>query len=141
MSAGVRRQGRHFALQLLFSLDLNDTIPVGTAIEECYRRFDLEVVSQAREFATNLIEQTRSHLTEIDTMIQNASRNWRIDRMARVDRNILRLATYELAHCQDVPVRVVINEAVELAKRFGSSEASAFVNGVLDRVAQQVRVC
>ena len=76
---------------------------------------------------------------EIDDVIQTASRNWRIERMSRVDRNILRLAASELMGSPEVPTKVVINEAVELAKRFGAAEAPAFVNGILDRIAQGVR--
>ena len=75
---------------------------------------------------------------EIDDLIASASKNWRIDRMSRVDRNILRLGACELVAFRDVPVKVVINEAVELAKRFGTAESSAFVNGVLDRIAGAV---
>ena len=84
-----------------------------------------------------LVRETSARVAELDDIIQNASKNWRLDRMSRVDRNILRLATYELRHCDNVPVKVIINEAVELAKRFGTGESAAFVNGVLDRIAQQ----
>ena len=74
-----------------------------------------------------------AHRVELDDILARLSQNWRVERLARVDRNVLRIALYELAHCQaDVPARVVINEAVELAKRFGSEEAPAFVNGLLD---------
>ena len=139
MSTGIRRRGRHYALQLLFALDLNDTLSLERAIQECARIFDIPIHAQAGQFATRLVQETLSHREEMDALIQGASRNWRIERMARVDRNILRLAAYELQYCSDVPVKVVINEAVELAKRFGAQEASAFINGVLDRVAKQVR--
>ena len=72
---------------------------------------------------------------QIDLLIQKTSTNWKLERMARVDRNILRLAVYEILRRADVPVRVTLNEAVELGKKFGSEESSAFVNGVLDRIA------
>ena len=77
-------------------------------------------------------------MTEIDPLLEQHSYNWRLDRMSRVDRNILRLGSVELVAFPDVPVKVVINEAVELAKRFGTAESSAFVNGVLDRIAGAV---
>lgn len=101
--------------------------------------FDLEIDEGAAAFARSLVAETVAQQAEIDDVIQSASRNWRLDRMSRVDRNILRLATYELRFTEDVPVKVVINEAVELAKRFGAAESPAFVNGILDRVAQALR--
>src|SRR5207244_12236894 len=77
----------------------------------------------------------KSDRTQIDELIQKSSSNWKLDRMARVDRNILRLAVYEILRRADVPVRVTLNEAIELGKKFGSEESSAFVNGVLDKIA------
>ena len=80
-----------------------------------------------------LVRGVCAHRVELDEILSRLSQNWRVERLARVDRNVLRLALFELAHCQaDVPARVAINEAVELAKRFGSEEAPAFVNGLLD---------
>ena len=138
MAVGVRRRARWYALQVLYAVDLNG----GDAAEavSTYRgAFDLDLDERSIEFAKQLVEETHEHLAAIDDTIQGASRNWRLDRMSRVDRNILRLATYELVHSLDVPIKVVINEAVELAKRYGASEAPAFVNGILDRIAQGVR--
>ncbi len=80
----------------------------------------------------------RTHVAELDERVTKASTNWRIERMARVDRNVLRLGAWELAHREDVPRAVVLDEAVELAKRFGSEESGPFVNGVLDRVADDL---
>jgi N utilization substance protein B len=126
-----------YALQVLYAHDLNDRMnPIG-AVDTYWEEFDLELDEEAREFAGQLVRETMAHLSEIDDVIQSASKNWRLDRMSRVDRNILRLATYELRYAGNVPVKVIINEAVELAKRFGASESPAFVNGVLDRIAQQ----
>jgi len=82
-----------------------------------------------------LVAAAGERAAEIDQLITASSRNWRLERMSRVDRNILRLGACELVAFRDVPVKVVINEAVELAKRFGTAESSAFVNGVLDRIA------
>jgi N utilization substance protein B len=80
-----------------------------------------------------------AHLEEVDDLIRKASLNWRIDRMATVDRNILRLATFELMRVADTPLKVVLNEAIEMSKRYGSEDSSAFVNGVLDKVGSIVR--
>ena len=137
---GTRRKARERALQMLYSLDLNDTLTVGQALGVFWRDFDEEAHDpQVVTFAEALVSGTHSHLEELDAVIQRASKNWRVERMAKVDRNILRLAAYELAHAPDVPAKVVINEAIELAKRFGASESAAFVNGVLDRLAQELK--
>ena len=89
------------------------------------------------EFAETLIEGVSSRLEHVDQQIEQASVNWRLSRMPLVDRNILRIATYELLMSKDVPASVSINEAVELAKAYGDKDSRAFVNGILDRVAQQ----
>lgn len=137
MSAGIRRQARRYALQILYALDLNPGGDPGVAIDSYIEGFELECDERSVSFARLLVDRAVAHAAEIDQIIQNASRNWRLERMSRVDRNILRLATSELHHDREVPVRVVINEAVELAKRFGTAESPAFVNGILDRIAQE----
>jgi len=139
MAAGVRRKARWFALQVLYALDLDPAQSVETALASYVPGFELELDERALAFASDLVRRTHGHQAEIDDVIQSASRNWRLERMSRVDRNILRLATFELVHTAEVPTKVVINEAVELAKRFGAAEAPAFVNGILDRIAQVVR--
>jgi N utilization substance protein B len=140
MSAGVRSRARAYALQVLYALDLNDA---GSAPAQAVRQyaelFELERDPALIEFASALVARTRDRLHEIDDAIQSASRNWRLERMSRVDRNILRLATCELRQSPDVPVKVILNEAVELAKRFGTADSPAFVNGILDRIAHQLR--
>ncbi len=138
MAAGARRKARWYALQVLYALDLNEG-DATEAVSTYGGAFELELDERSEQFAKELVQKTQDNLAAIDDAIQSASRNWRLDRMSRVDRNILRLATYELVHSPDVPVKVVINEAVELAKRYGASEAPAFVNGILDRIAQGVR--
>lgn len=139
MAAGLRRRARAYALQVLYALDVNEERTEEQALEEIWRSFDLELDPQALEFSRKLVTEARSQLAEIDDAVQTASRNWRLERMSRVDRNILRLATYELRYAEDVPVKVIINEAVELAKRFGAGESPAFVNGILDRIAHSLR--
>ncbi len=92
--------------------------------------------AEGRAFADALVRGVINALAELDQLIASASANWRVERMTRVDRNVLRVGAYELAHCPDVPRPVAIDEAVELAKRFGTEESGSFVNGVLDRIAE-----
>lgn len=93
---------------------------------------------EGEEFANELVLGVEREDSRIEAAIKKASENWRIERMARVDRNILRLCAYELMFMQDVPRRVTLNEGVELAKRFGHENSAAFVNGLLDRIASDV---
>lgn len=93
---------------------------------------------EGKEFANQIVRGVMNDLEKIDAMIRGVSRNWRLERMARVDRNVIRLATYELIAFEDIPRRVTLNEAVELAKRYGSENSASFVNGVLDRLASDL---
>jgi N utilization substance protein B len=138
MSAGMRRSGRAYALQLLYARDGDLAPDVALDAARWAVDLELEVDIEAQQFARDLVAAAADHATEIDELITAASKNWRIDRMSRVDRNILRLGTCELKWFKETPLKVVINEAVELAKRFGTAESSAFVNGVLDRIAGAV---
>jgi N utilization substance protein B len=145
---GPRRRAREIALQVLFSLDLNPGITAPQALAHFWRDFVHEVrpdedgpaeSSEVTIFAEQLVRGTVDNLAEIDQIVQRASKNWRLERMARVDRNVLRLATYELRFEPEVPAKVVINEAIEVAKRFGAAESPAFVNGLLDRISQELK--
>ena len=138
MTAGTRRSGRAYALQLLYARDGDAAADVAGAAVSWADMFELEVDPQAQLFARELVAAATEHSAQVDKLIAESSKNWRIDRMSRVDRNILRLGACELLAFREVPVKVVINEAVELAKRFGTAESSAFVNGVLDRIASAV---
>ena len=93
---------------------------------------------EGRDYADRMVRGVAGDLDKVDEAIRKASTNWRLERMARVDRNVLRLGAWELLMSSDVPRAVILDEAVELAKRFGSEESGAFVNGVLDRVATDV---
>ena len=135
MSSGTRRTGRAYALQLLYARDGDPATDVTGAAVSWAEIFELDVDGQAQVFARELVAAATERSAAVDELITTASKNWRIERMSRVDRNILRLGACELLAFRDVPVKVVINEAVELAKRFGTAESSAFVNGVLDRIA------
>jgi N utilization substance protein B len=138
MSTGSRRSGRAYALQLLYARDGDPSTDVADAAAAWAEAFDIDLDPSAQAFARELVAAAAERGARVDELIAGASKNWRIDRMSRVDRNILRLGACELVAFRDVPVKVVINEAVELAKRFGTAESSAFVNGVLDRIATAV---
>ena len=136
---GARSSGREAALQMLFALDLTGVIE-GAAVEQLVADYWREVPGdvEGRGFADELVLAVAASVGDIDERIRGASRHWRIERMSRVDRNVLRLGVHELAESQDVPRAVVIDEAVELAKRYGAEGSSVFVNGVLDRIAEQL---
>jgi N utilization substance protein B len=112
----------------------------GSDVDDAIRDFWRELPGDAegREYADQLVRGVRADAEKLDERIRAASQNWRIERMARIDRNALRLGAYELLTRTDVPRAVILDEAVELAKRFGSDESSKFVNGVLDRIADDL---
>jgi N utilization substance protein B len=120
---------------MMYQLDLSGEDPEKAVT--LYQQY-LGQAADADEFAIDLVRGCAAALEEIDAKIREVSKHWRLERMARVDRNILRLATYELLKLPDVPRRVTLNEAVELAKRFGDENSPAFVNGVLDRIASDL---
>jgi transcription antitermination protein NusB len=146
---GTRRRAREFALQMLYQLDVLGTSELSDeqAIALFWRNFAASAEAESavgadfgevQPFAEKLVRGVREHLAELDAQIQGASKNWRLERMARVDRNLIRLALYELKFVDDVPAKVAINEAIEIAKRFGTHESSAFVNGILDRCREEL---
>lgn len=136
--AGLRTRARGHALQVLYALDLNEG-EASNAAASFQRQFEVELEPDGVAFADTLVQSAQSNAEAIDDNLQTASKNWRLERMSTVDRNILRLGTAELLYHATVPTKVVINEAIELAKRFGTTESPAFVNGILDRVAAKVR--
>jgi N utilization substance protein B len=139
---GLRRQGREGALKALFLLDLNPDLTAGEALQRFFELW-LEGAEElgeplpaaARDFCQALVRGTWEHRDEIDALIKHHSQAWRIERMATVDRNVLRLGIYELRFGGEVPPAVALDEAIELAKRYGTDASPAFVNGILDRVA------
>ncbi|MEM9069811.1 MAG: transcription antitermination factor NusB [Myxococcota bacterium] len=132
---GARRKGREAALQVLYGIDVS-----GRSAESALRAFwaHLGASPEGQEFGDALVRGVAEKQDAIDETIRRVSHHWRLERMARVDRNILRIATYELMELSDVPRRVTLNEAIELAKRFGSEGSAGFVNGVLDRIASDL---
>jgi len=137
---GSRTRGRERALQALYQIDLAAAEPADALAHALTNNDEGEEPSDREgiEFAEDLVRGVVEHRTSIDELIERHSLHWRIDRMAKVDRNILRLAAFELLHRKDVPPKVVLNEAIELAKKFGSEESSSFINGVLDKIAGEL---
>lgn len=129
---GARTTAREAALQMLFALDAGEA-PVDRVIADFWRETPGD--AEGRVYADELVHSIAQDLEATDGLIRSASKNWRLERMTRVDRNVLRLGAWELAHKTDVPRPVILNEAVEIAKRYGTEESGAFVNGVLDRIA------
>jgi len=126
-----RTRAREIALQFLYQLDLRGDDLMAEA--KSFVRGE-ERDSETARFALRLVEGTVEHRAEIDKMIQGVAQNWNISRMAVVDRNVLRLASYELLHCDDIPPKVAINEAIELGKRYSTQNSGAFINGILDKI-------
>jgi transcription antitermination protein NusB len=129
---GARRQAREGALQLLFFMEASGQ-DYKSAAEAFFRHFESDVEGRAyAEAAASGVEASQGKL---DLLIRDAAEHWRMERMARVDRNILRLGAWELLFATEVPRAVILDEAVELAKLYGTEESSAFVNGILNRIA------
>ncbi|MCW5891909.1 MAG: transcription antitermination factor NusB [bacterium] len=135
---GSRRAARELALQALYQEDmLGDDAQSGRALSLFWRHFEHEN-AEVQRFARELVEGVREHLAEVDALVAASSEHWKLPRLSKVDLNLLRLATWEMIGRPEIPTPVTINEAVEIARRFGSEESPAFVNGVLDQVAQQL---
>jgi len=134
---GSRRKARECALQMLFAADV-----AGTRGDQLARMFwselsDGELEPGAQEFATRLAMGALAHLDDVDEKIKSRAEHWRISRMALVDRNLLRLAVYEFLH-EPTPRTVIINEALEIARRFSTWEATQFINGILDAIKRDL---
>jgi N utilization substance protein B len=131
---GARRKARELALQMLYQHDMSGNAPdmiLGT-FEELQKS-----KPNTREFATKIFRGTVDHLAELDDMIQQQADNWRLSRMAVVDRNIIRMSVYEFLHEGDTPKLVIIDEAIEIAKKFGTDKSSQFINGILDGILKR----
>jgi N utilization substance protein B len=157
---GPRRRAREIALSVLHAMDVSPEMPVEVALARTFEHFfgtaagerapadeddgfgsgDLVNVKPDRALVEELVRGVGARKDELDATLTRLSRNWRIERMAVVERNIMRLALWELLHAPAVPINVVINEAIELAKRFGTAEGAAFVNGILDRAVTELEI-
>lgn len=147
---GNRRKGRECALQIMYQLETQalTAVPpkmlgstskanIQTAAHDFFTHFDAQ--ADVHQHATSLVEGTLAHLEKIDEAIQQHSQKWKIERMSRIDRNVIRIATYELIFAHELPTRVVLDEAIEIAKRFGGEHSGTFANGILDAIAKTVR--
>ena len=130
-----RRKAREVALQFLYQLELNGDDDPTPHEQEFWARHPVD--ANTRAFADGLVRGTKSNQGKIDQMISQFAEHWDLERMAVVDRNILRQAVYELLWTADVPPKVAINEAIEIAKKFGTKESSRFINGLLDRIHKE----
>ncbi|AFM01242.1 MULTISPECIES: transcription antitermination factor NusB [Desulfitobacterium] len=132
-----RRLARETALQVLFQLDMTgENQDLKPTIHKWAEEF--AVPEGSIPFAEELVEGTWTHKEVIDENLEKLSEGWSLSRMANVDRNLLRLASYEILFREDIPGRVTINEAIEIAKRYGSEESGKFINGILDKVVESV---
>ena len=132
-----RTRAREFALQILYQIDIRnaDLAEVLQDFWEEKTEMD-EKEPEIRDYTERLARGVLEKIDSLDKTIERFAENWEIKRMAYVDRNIMRLAAYEMMHLDDIPIKVAINEAVELAKRYGEPDSSKFVNGILDRIAK-----
>ena len=133
-----RTRSREIALQMLYMVDVRGP----EALDDLDAFLDREAMTEPdiAEFARTLVEGTQEHLTDIDTALTRAAQNWQLRRMAIVDRNILRMAVYEMVHLEEVPAKVSINEAIELGKRFSTAQSGSFINGILDRIRREKKL-
>lgn len=130
-----RRKAREFALQILFQYDL-----ANGNIKEIMENFWKEKKANSKivSFCSQLVNGAIENLKEIDNCISRHSLNWKLERMSAVDRNVLRIATYELLFLKETPSPVVINEAIEVAKKFGTEDSAKFINGILDAIRRSL---
>jgi N utilization substance protein B len=132
---GRRRKARELTLQLLYQLDVQGEGDPRPHLDDFWRRHPVD--PEAREFAETLVRGTKTHEAEIDELIVRYAENWELERMAVVDRNILRQAIFELRWGAGIPPKVAIIEALEVAKKFSTQESSRFINGILDRIHKE----
>ncbi|MHC4954405.1 MAG: transcription antitermination factor NusB [Planctomycetota bacterium] len=130
-----RTRGRELALQVLYQIDARgeEAMPVIDAFLEQEEPNSPDV----HAFAKELVDGTSERRAEIDALLSSAAENWRLARMALVDRNILRMAIFEMLHLEEIPAKVSINEAIELGKRFSTKQSGSFINGILDRIRRE----
>lgn len=149
---GTRRKGRELALKIIYSM-YDQNAPVDEVLEEFWRNFKFQddvlgepveevgstVPEEEKHFAEDLIHGVDQHLEQLDAVISDHSTNWTLERMARVDLSLLRLASFELIYRPDIPTNVILNEAIEIGKRYGTVETPSFINGILDKISRNCR--
>jgi N utilization substance protein B len=134
---GRRRKARESALQILFQLEFNKP-RIEKAVDQFWK--EKKASEEIRDYSNWIVKGIVSHQEEIDNLIQSLSNHWRLSRMAHVDRNILRIAVFEFLYEKDIAPAVIINEAIEIAKKYSSDESAAFVNGILDAIKKKLEI-
>lgn len=132
-----RRKAREYALQILYQYDITKTPPNRNVLDSFWKEHNCS--EDIRRFTEELVTGTINNLSDIDFMICTVAENWELERIAAVDRNILRSATYELLYKDDIPAAVTLNEAIEIAKKYSTGDSSSFINGLLDKVTQRIK--
>jgi N utilization substance protein B len=130
---GARRKAREIALQMLYQMEVNPG-ELEAALELFWK--GLSASQPVKEFVNRIVEGVHGRREEIDKLLAKHSEHWRLDRMDRVDKSILRMGVFEIMFCDDIPVKVAMNEAVDLGKKFGAAESGAFINGILDKIGK-----
>lgn len=133
-----RRRSREYALQMLFQLELAGGELNDLFLQEFWEAHEED--DDVKRFTHDVVKKTCENIEKIDEIIKKAAEHWSVERMAVIDRNILRAATYELCYRTDIPTSVVINEALEIAKKYSTEESAPFINGILDRIAHSVSI-
>jgi N utilization substance protein B len=135
MNGSTRRKGRELALQVLYQLEMS-----GGGLEQALANFagSFEHSPKARDFGAALVRGVLARREDIDGLIAGASEHWRLERLSRIDANVIRIAVYEMTSDPPLPMEIAINEAIEVVKRYGTAESAAFVNGVLDELAKRL---
>ena len=133
-----RRRAREYALQLLFQLELAGSELNNDILQEFWEGNDEDRAT--KEFTYNIVKNTRENIEAIDEAIKKAAAHWAVDRMAAIDRNIIRATTYEMLYRTDIPPQVAINEALEIAKKYSTEDSAPFINGILDKIAHSQSV-
>ncbi len=128
---GTRRQARELAMQALFYMDIQNNASLQMLESFCE---NFRPPKRSHPFFLTLVNGVLETRSEIDTLIERFSKNWKINRMSCVDRNVMRVAVYEMLYCEDIPPKVSINEAVDVGKKFGGEESGAFINGIMDSI-------
>jgi len=129
-----RRKAREYALQILFQLDIKKEKPSAAVLKHFWAEYEPD--EDVKAFSEEIVKGTYKHIAKINELLHQCAKNWSLDRMAVVDRNVLRMAVYEILYRIDIPTSVTINEAIEIAKKYGTDESGSFVNGILDRAAR-----
>jgi len=133
----TRRDAREWAVQLLFQVDLNPPEDAGPVLARFWEGVKSD--KGTRKYAERIVRGVMSRRAELDQLIQECVDHWKMDRISVIDRNVIRMAVYEMLHCPDVPPVVSINEAVDIAKYFATADSGRFVNGILDRIRKSVK--